>query len=393
MHADHGQVEPALAQTRILHVLAEAQGPVGEVAASAAQAHAGSGLKVGVAARPSVLEELGFAPATSPRGGTSPAMGYDRERDLAAVSLPVRDHVALGDPGTVLDLHRLYRHVDLVHAHGLHAAALAGTAMTGLPASRRPALVATVGRFRPQSTLDAASAAVVARTAAAVLGTTAPVVDRFVDEVPVAERARLLSPDLSTRLAPAVSRRQVRENLEVPDGAFLVASPLAVADGDALTTFLDAAVSLAEHRQDRHVVFALTGSGRERGLVRSAFVGRCPVVLADEGSAVDVLAAADVVVATADMGPMEPEALMQLARPSIVLGDERTARPWGEAAPRVDADDTHALVQRISAFLDSPAGRVSAGFAARRRVDDVSSAELVAADLLDVYAAALAHRR
>lgn len=392
MHADHEQAQLP-PQTRILHVLAGTRGPVGEAGAVVAEAQAGGGHRVGVAARHSVLEALGFLPAVVPSSGSAPAVGRDRGSELVAVHLPLRDHIGLADPGIALDLHRLYRHVDVVHAHGLHAAALAGLGMTGLPARLRPALVATVGRFRPQSTLDAAAAGIVSRTAAVVLGTTAPVVDRFADAVPVAERARLLSPDVSERLAPAVGRKQVRENLGVPAGAFLVAAPMSVTDGDELTTFLEAAVTMFDHRPDRRVVFALTGAGRERSTVRQAFVGRHPVVLAPESTAVDVLAAADVVVATADMTLAEPESLMQLGRPVVVLGGERTARVWGEAAVRVDVDDPAGLNGAISDLLDSPARRVEAGFAVRRRVDDVSGAEFLAEELLETYAAALAHRR
>lgn len=365
------------ADTRILHVVTTLRGAVGEVAADAIRRHLAAGHPVAVAARSSVVRDLDLPP--SPR--------------LAVIPIAARDRVTLSDPDSSLTLHQHYRHVDVVHAHGLHASALAGAAMTGLPARMRPALVATVGRFRSSNVIDGASAAIVGRTAAVVLGTTAPIAEQFADTVPVTERARLRTPDVSRRLAPAVGRAQTRENLDVPAGSFLVASPLRAVDGDELTTYLEAAMTMFDHRPDRRVVFALTGAGRERSTIAAHFTRDHPIVLADEGAVSDVLAAADVVVTAKDMTGIDDEGVMQLGRATVVLGSERTARPWGEAAARVDVTDTAGLRSAIAGLLDSPEARTTAAFAARRRVDDTDRAAFIAEDLLDIYAEALAHRR
>lgn len=363
--------------TRILHVVTTLRGAVGEVAADAIRGHLAAGLHVAVAARRSIVRDLDLP--ESPR--------------LAIIAVPARDHVQLSDPDTSLTLHQHYRHVDVVHAHGLHAAALAGAGMTRLPARLRPALVATVGRFRASSVVDGASAKIVERTAAVVLGTTEPIADHFADAVPVVERARLRTPDISRRLVPVVGRARTRENLNVPAGAFLVAAPQRLVDGDELTTLLEAGMTMFDHRPDRRIVFALTGTGRERSTIETSFTRRHPIVLADEGAVTDVLAAADVVVATKDMTGIDAEGLMQLGRATIVLGTERTARPWGDAAPRIDAADTAGLQHAIADLVDSPVQRTEAAFAVRRRVDDADPATLIAEDLLDVYAEALEHRR
>ena len=185
----------------------------------------------------------------------------------------------------------------------------------------------------------------------------------------------------------------MRENLGLQPGSFLVATPMRLVDGDDLTTYLEAAVTMFDHRPDRRVVFALTGAGRERSTIENAFTRTHPIVLADEGSVADVLAAADVVVGSKSMTGVDVEGLMQLGRATVILGDARTARPWGDSAARVDADDTPGLLAAITALVDSPEVRTSAAFAARRRVDDVDPAALIADDLLDVYAEALVHRR
>lgn len=379
MLEDHGQpgptgLDPA---ARILHVVTTTRGVIGEVAVDAIRGHLTAGRQVALAARPSVIRRLDLP----------------ESRDLATIPIGARDRVTGADPGSSLTLHQHYRHVDVVHAHGLHAAALAGAAMTGLPARMRPALVATIGRFRGSNVVDGASAKIVERTASVVLGTTDPTTAQFADAVPITERAQLRRPDVLQRLAPVVDRAQVRENLAVPPGSFLVATPMRLVDGDALTTFLESAVTMFDHRPDRRVVFALTGTGRERSTIANAFTRTHPVVLADEGSAVDVLAAADVVVASNAMTAVDVEGLMQLGRATVVLGDARMARPWGDAAPRVAPDDTNGLLRALTAYLDSPQERTSAAFAVRRRVDDVDAGALIAEDLLDVYAEALTHRR
>lgn len=362
---------------RILHVVTTTRGVIGEVAVDAIRGHLATGRRVAVAARSSVVRDLDL-PQTP---------------ELALIPIGARDRVTSADPGASLTLHQHYRHVDVVHAHGLHAAALAGAAMTGLPARMRPALVATVGRFRESTVVDGAAARIVARTAAVVLGTTDPIAAQFADTVPVTERAQLRTPDVSRRLAPVVGRAQTRENLDVPAGAFLVATPMRLVDGDDLTTFLEASVTMFDHRPDRRVVFALTGSGRERSTVVKSFTHRYPVVLGDEGAVADVLAAADVVVASKDMTGVDVEGVMQLGRAAVVLGSERTARAWGDAAPRVDPQDTAGLLDSITALLDSPVARTTAAFAVQRRVDDVDASALIAEDLLDVYADALTHTR
>lgn len=379
MVEDHGQLESTGLgpDARILHVVTTTRGVIGEVAVDAIRGHLAAGRHVAVAARASVISRLDLP--------ESPA--------LAIIPIGARDRVTSADPGSSLTLHQHYRHVDVVHAHGLHAAALAGAAMTGLPARMRPALVSTIGRFHASNVVDGASAKIVERTAAVVLGTTDPTAAHFAGAVPVTERAQLRRPDVLQRLAPVVGRAQVRENLGLASGSFLVATPMRLVDGDDLTTFLEAAVTMFDHRPDRRVVFALTGAGRERSTIENAFTRTHPVVLADEGSVVDVLAAADVVVGSKNMTGVDVEGLMQLGRATVVLGDARTARPWGDVAPRVESDDTPGLLRELAAFLDSPEERTSAAFAARRRVDDIDASALIADDLLDVYAEALAHRR
>jgi hypothetical protein len=360
--------------TRILHVLTESAGVVAEVARIAIRRHLTAGLKVAVASRDAVFADLDL-----------PA-----DPNLVHIDVPVRSGLRPGDVARTFTLHQHYRHIDVVHAHGLHAAALAGLAMTGLPAHLRPALVATVGRFSPDGAIDSAEAAIVARWAAVVLGTTDPVCEHFVDEVPIVERAELLRPDIETVWEARRTRREVREDLGLPAGTLLIAAPVELVDHDPLTTIVEAALQLRERRPDRQWAVALTGAGRLRAVIgEEVAVRRRDIILADGVSTVDIVSAADLVLASERMTAIDAEGIMQLARPTVFVGTERAGRVWGEAVPQVDSTDTRGLLREINRLIDDPAARARTALAGKRRVIDVDGADLVAGDLLDVYAAAL----
>ncbi|GAA2005209.1 group 1 glycosyl transferase [Brevibacterium samyangense] len=360
--------------TRIMHVLTESTGPIADVAKVAVAGHVEAGHEVAVAARPEVFAALDM-----------PESALLRHIPVAIAAGP-----RPGDPDAALTLHKYYRHVDLVHAHGLHAAAVAGLGFTGLPAGRRPVLVATVGRFGSRNVFAKTDAALVARTASAVLGTTEPVVEHFADSVATVERARLMRADLDRNVRPTRSKAAVRKALGIQAGTWLVASPVELVDHTALTTIVDAATQLSAHRADRRWTVALSGTGGLRGLIGKEFArpGR-GLVLADHDDTIDLLAAADVVLASDRMGDIDPEDLMQLAKPVVFVGTERGARMWGDAAFATPADSTEELLDAVFTYIDSPAARGAAGIAARRRVDDADSGAFLAEDLRALYAGLL----
>lgn len=368
------------AETRILHVLTEASGVIAEVARPAIHQHLRAGFRTAVAARRRVFEELDL-PVDDPR--------------LVHLEIDVRPGLRPCDPGRAFALHKYYRHMDVVHAHGLHAAALAGLGMTGLTERRRPALVATVGRFQPRSTVDSADARVVARTAAVVLGTTDPVCEFFAEDVPVVSRARLLHPDIASVHEPQRSKEEIRRALGVPAGVFLISAPIELVEHPALTTVLETAVSLRDHRPDRQWATVFSGAGQLRTLVKDELVTwRSDIVLADVLATVDVVAGADLVIASERMSAIDAEGIMQLARPTVHIGSEQGGRSWGDAAFHVDTGDTAGLLAAISDLSNNPAERGALAIAAKKRVIDISGNDYAAGELLDIYAAdALPHRR
>ncbi|MCI4010194.1 group 1 glycosyl transferase [Brevibacterium sp. ZH18] len=369
--SESGEVHPLSADTRILHVLAETTGPVVEVAKLAVLGHLRAGFKVAVAAHRSLLGTFGVPPELADNF---------REIELAA-----RRRFTIADPNTAFTLHKYYQHVDIVHAHGLHAATLAGLAFTGLPARFHPKVVATIESFDSANVIEKTGAEIVGRTATAILGTTEPVVDYFGEKVPLVERAELVHPDIDVDLTVRTPRAGVRSELGVKAGTWMVASPIALRDHTALATVLDAASQINSRRPDRHVVTVLTGTGKDRSTIASAFADR-DIIVAPAGDLVDVVAAADVVIASETMTGLSHEDLMQLSKPAVFIGSSRRAGIWGAAAKSVDADDTDALLREINHLLDDPAGRGSQAVAAKKRVIDVNNGAAISSTLLDLYA-------
>ncbi|MCF2587809.1 group 1 glycosyl transferase [Brevibacterium sp. UCMA 11752] len=369
--SESGEVHPLSADTRILHVLAETTGPVVEVAKLAVLGHLRAGFKVAVAAHRSLLGTFGVP--------------EDLADNFREIELAARRRFTLADPNTAFTLHKYYQHVDIVHAHGLHAATLAGLAFTGLPARLHPKVVATIESFDAAGVIEKTGAEIVGRTATALLGTTEPVVDYFGGKVPIVERAELVHPDIDVDLTVRTPRAQVRKELGVEEGTWMVASPIALRDHTALATILDAADQINTKRPGRSVVTVLTGTGKDRSTIESAFADR-GVIVAPSGDLVDVAAAADVVIASETMTGLSHEDLMQLSKPAVFIGNQRRAGIWGAAAKAVAADDTDALLSEINHLLDDPAGRGSQAVAAKKRVIDVNNGAAISATLLDLYA-------
>lgn len=369
------------AGTRILHVVGKPGTVLSDVAAHAIAFQVAGGYKVGVAATSKTLRAL-TERIDSP--------------NLVRFPMSIADHAQpWSDAATAFDLHRNYRHVDLVHAHGLAPAVVASLGMTGLPAAKRPTLVATLGRQAGESFLTSAGAGIVGRHATAILGSTDVIVERFADDVPIAERAGLLDADLARRIEPSEDAAQVREDLQLPRGTWMVASAARISDADAMTTLLESVVELNQQRPERPVALVLTGQGRGRAEIeRQWALGQsAPVILAEPSRTVDVLAAADIVVGSRKMSGIDVEGLMQLGRPLVALGDEAAAREFGPKSPSAPPRDVAGLTRAISDLIDDPAARALAGVGAKERIIARTPEEEVELGLLDVYQRALQVRR
>src|SRR5699024_10323485 len=187
------------------------------------------------------------------------------------IDLAARQRLTMAHPNTAFTLHKYHHHVDIVHAHGLHAATLSGLAFTDLPARFHPKVVATIESFDSANIIEKTGAEIVGRSATAILGTTEPVADYFGGKVPIVERAELVHPDIDIDLTVRSPRAEVRRELGIAEGTWMIASPIALRDHTALATVLDAAEEINRKRPGRKVVTVLTGTGKDRSTVAREF--------------------------------------------------------------------------------------------------------------------------
>jgi len=152
-------------ETRIAYVVATTAGGTGRHVAMLARGCAGLGMAVSVFGPDAVREAFPAAAFAPVDIGDRPRAG----RDAAAV-LRLRRLIALSEP-------------DLVHAHGLRAAAAAALALPRGPRGQRPALVVTVHNAAPPGPPSAAVYRALERLAArradAVLCVSADLAERM----------------------------------------------------------------------------------------------------------------------------------------------------------------------------------------------------------------------
>ncbi|GAB3569661.1 glycosyltransferase [Spelaeicoccus albus] len=331
------------------------------------------------------------------RDGVDSEDTYEQVIDLSKNALPnlgyriletrVSAHInPFKDPGTVWRLHRMFPEQDIVHAHGLHAAALSILATTGLPARVRPKIVVTVPRQRTGAVNDRDMTAgmLISSRATAVLGATASVVERF-RSVPITERALLPVADAVTSLSPTRSRSEVHESLGVSDGTWLLASTAALTENNGLKTLLAAAREFSNRRPEFNVVLALAGDGSFKPALKDEVHEHdAPVLVVDESDAVDVLSAADVVLATDKLSVLDADQIMQLTRPIVSIGRLGRHR-FGSAAAQVAEGDVDGVIDAVGALLANPQRRGVAAIEARSRVLGSAPSHDVVGQLVRVY--------
>src|SRR5699024_12681484 len=139
-----------------------------------------------------------------------------------------------------------------------------GPASPALPARFDPRVVTTIESFDAANVIEKTGAEIVGRTAPAILGTTEPVVDYFGGRVPLVERAELVQPDIDIDLTVRSPRAEVRRELGISEGTWMIASHIALRDHTALATVLDAAEEINRKRPRRKIVTVLTGTGKDR---------------------------------------------------------------------------------------------------------------------------------
>ncbi|WP_088317002.1 glycosyltransferase family 4 protein [Kineosporia sp. R_H_3] len=315
---------------RVLLTLGTSGGGVGRHVRALEQGLAAAGADVRVAGPPATAQAFGFE-------RFDPVEVSDRPRP--------------GDVAAVRRLRRLGRDVDVVHAHGLRAGALAVLARAGARRGRRPALVVTLHNALVSGGRIAAVHAVlerlVARGADAVLVVSgdlgarmralgASQVDLAVVPAPVREPT------------PGILPAAVRAALGVPERAALLVTVARLAPQKGLDLLLDAVGRLGADGVPVHAVVA--GGGPLAAPLQARIdAERLPVrLLGHRDDVPDLLAAADVVVSPS-VWEGQPLNLRESLRAgaaivatevggvAAVVGDAAVLVPYGDPAVLADA--------------------------------------------------------
>jgi glycosyltransferase involved in cell wall biosynthesis len=198
---------------------------------------------------------------------------------------------------------------------------------------------------------------------------------------------------------PVGDRSAARDALDIPPAAGVVCwhGRIAIAQ-KGLDLLLDAWQMVTDARPDRELVLLLTGDGQDADELRSELDRRTPrgvrwldSYVLDRGVIQTRLAAADVAVLSSRaegfaVAPLESmasgRALVAAAAPGVT-----------DLAPRGEADgvvvvpqgDAPALARALGELLDDPARAAALGRAARARVADAFSLDVVGARLAERF--------
>lgn len=288
------------------------------------------------------------------------------------------------DARAVQHLARLARGADVVHAHGLRAGALACLATVR---SRTPVVVtlhnaAPVGRAA--RAVYAALERVVARRAALVLGVSEDLVTRMQE---LGSRRTGLAVVAAPPPPPvARSTGQVREELGIADGTALVVSVGRLAAQKNFGLLLDAVARL----DDLEILVAIAGDGPEREHIESRIsLHSLPVrLLGRRDDVPDLLAAADVVVSSADWEgqPVWLQEALLVGAPLVVTDAGGTVDTIDSAAIIVPVGDPELLAAGIRAVLTDPGERSVLVEASRRAAAGLPTEADAVASALESYA-------
>ena len=375
---------------RIAVVIAATAGGTGRHAAM---------LAAGCAARGMTVSVLGPAAARhffeEAWPGTEPAVRY-LPVEIAARARPARDAAA------VLRLGRLLARgqPDVVHAHGLRAAAAASLALT-LTSRPRPALLVTVHNAPPPGAGPGALYRALERLAAWR-----------------ADAVRCVSPDLAGRMRRAGARdvglAVVPAPASGPPSAQAVASaradigaagrPVVLAAGrlapqKGFDILIDAAARLRNRELPPVLVIAGEGPLAGQLAARARAAGVEARFLGARTDVPALLAAADVVAVPSrwEGQPLALQEALRAGRPIVASRAGGIPGLTGEqAAQLVDPGDPAALAAGLASVLDDPALAGRLGAAAAARAAGLPSADDAVGAAAAVYArlaAARARRR
>ncbi|MGL4177023.1 MAG: glycosyltransferase family 4 protein [Dermatophilaceae bacterium] len=239
---------------------------------------------------------------------------------------------------------------DVVHAHGLRAAAVAALATTGRGA---PPVVATLHNAAPSGRLTGLAYAGLERVVALgcdlVLGVSADLVQRMTTLG--ARRTGLAVVAAPPRRAATRDRETVRAALGLEADTALAVVLARLAPQKGLDLLLDAHERLRDLDHDLELTTVVAGDGPLRATLQARIDGeRLPVrLLGHRGDVPDLLAAADLVVSSArwEGQPVGLQEALHAGAAVVATDVGGTAATVGDAALLVPPDDAAALARAV----------------------------------------------
>lgn len=363
---------------RILIVLGTSSGGVGRHVQSVARGLLERGRSVVVAGPQQSLDGFG-APGLAPGARTYVVDIRDRPNPPS-------------DVASVLRLRRAMRGADVVHAHGVRAGALvvlAGYTLVG----RRPRIVVTMHNAPPGdgrlARIYEVLERIVARGSDAVLGVSGDLTERARRRgARHVERALVPTPQLA---APGRDAGEVRRELGLRDGAFLLVTVARLAPQKGLDVLLDAVAVLVRRQPGVLVRVAVAGDGPlEADLAARIGQEQLPVeLLGRRADVADLLAAADVVVLPSlwEGQPLVAQEALRAGAALVATDVGGTAEVTSDAAVLVPGGDAVALAEAVAAMMSDPERLADLRRRARARAMRLPSDDEVIAQLLGVYGA------
>ncbi|WP_040594887.1 glycosyltransferase family 4 protein [Timonella senegalensis] len=325
----------------------------------------------------------------------SPSQLRDKFTPIARhAAVEILDRPRASDAGVVGQLRELAKNADVVHAHGLRAAALVGMAVKSIPGAKRPRFVVTlhnlpVGSWKVQS-VTAILERVVAKSADAVLGVSLDIVERM-DGLGAKTFGRALVP-APPRGNVSAPRAQLRSHICDDIAGWSADSPLVLtvarlAPQKGLDTLVRAAALASKQAPTMHWIVAGDGPLRE-GLQKQIDTLGAPVTLLGRRSDVpDLLEAADLVVNAAvwEGQPIAVQEALRAGRAIVATDAGGTSEVTGDAAVLVPVGDESIMADAVAAVLTNQERMATLEAKSRAQSEELPGAAQVLAFLKDVY--------
>lgn len=298
--------------------------------------------------------------------------------EIGSKPLPQRDR------RSVATLREAMADVDVVHAHGVRAGALAVLAREG----ERPPLVVTTHNSAPEGRLAAVVHRnldrVVCRGADLVLGVSADLCEIARDRGARAVGGAVVP---AATAVPTKDRARVRQELGLRGDTPLVVAVGRLAPQKGFDRLLDAVVAAGLGADDMLLVVAGEGP-QAAALQRRIDRGNLPVrLLGHRGDVPDLLAAADVAVSSArwEGQPVWLQEALSVGAPVVATDVGGTEEVLDGAGLLVDGDDPQALGAALTALLNDEELRDSLRARALARAAELPDAGDAAQAALAAY--------